>query len=60
MVKDGNGLLEDRLIFLDFDNAGFGYRAFDLIYFVIQWPVVQGRGVIKQHSCSPDLLATNI
>ena len=45
MVKDGNGTLEDRLIFVDYDQAGFGYRAFDLLYFVIQWPVVQASGV---------------
>ena len=27
-----------QLVFIDYDNAGYGYRAFDLIYNMMNWP----------------------
>ena len=29
MIEGG---IEDRMIFIDYDNAAFGFRAFDLAY----------------------------
>ena len=26
------------LIFVDYDNAGYGYRAWDLLYNMLSWP----------------------
>lgn len=41
MIKDGAGGIEDRMIFIDYDNAAFGFRAFDLAYHFghwVKWP----------------------
>ena len=40
MVRSGNGSLYDRFIFVDFDNAAFGFRAWDILYYLTKWPVV--------------------
>ena len=30
-----------KIYFLDFDNAAFGYRAFDILYFLLKMPTVR-------------------
>ena len=35
--KEGN-FDPTQLVFVDYDNAGYGYRAFDLIYNMMNWP----------------------
>ena len=52
MIKDGNETLEDRLIFVDYDQATFSYRAFDLLYFIKNWPVVSFFLVSHVISCA--------
>jgi len=46
MIKNGNGSIEERMIFIDFDQAAFGYRAFDLLYFLAKWTEVF---LVKNH-----------
>jgi len=37
-LRDGNSSLNDRFIFIDFDNAAFGYRAWDILYYLTKFP----------------------
>lgn len=36
-LRDGGGDLMDELTFIDFDNAAFGPRAWDLLYYFFNW-----------------------
>ena len=41
-LHNGNVMIKEEgdmdLIFVDYDNAGYGYRAWDLLYNILSWP----------------------
>ena len=38
MINKAGEMDPAELVFIDYDNAGYGYRAFDLIYNMLSWP----------------------
>ena len=44
-LRDGNSSLYDRFIFIDFDNAAFGYRAWDILYYLTKFPEVSRKSL---------------
>jgi thiamine kinase-like enzyme len=49
-LKNGDGAVLDRLTLVDFDNAAFGPRAWDLLYYFFNWQ--RNR---SSHYCLTDL-----
>ena len=46
-LRDGNSSLYDRFIFIDFDNAAFGYRAWDILYYLTKFPEVRRKSFVR-------------
>ena len=44
MRNDGEVFDSDSLIFVDWDLAAYGYRAFDIMYHLHKWPVYPTSG----------------